>query len=82
MPVYVITTQNPVFSGIREGLSFINGRAETEDPQIAHKLANRPGYIVILPQGKDLSVEGQVEELITEFSPNQGPKKSKRKKSP
>jgi len=32
---YIIRTPNPDFAGIRAGLNFRHGRAETDDPAIA-----------------------------------------------
>jgi len=42
---YVIRTPNPDFAGVRAGLTFQHGRAETDDPTVADYCRNL-GYSV------------------------------------
>ena len=44
MSKYLIEVPNLKFNGVREGLGFHEGKAETDDKELAKKLIARPDY--------------------------------------
>ncbi len=52
MAKYRVKTPNPHFSGVRFGLVFHNGQAETEDDTLALKMKHELGYEVQKLNGK------------------------------
>lgn len=67
--VYVIETPNPHFDGIREGLKFKAGRAETEDAKVAKALITGYPYFCAELKKPKPNPDGNDDQNVTPPSP-------------